>query len=342
METKPTLIIAEAGVNHNGSVKIAKQLIDVASEAKVDAIKFQTFISTDVITTTAPHAPYQKNSSEHSSTQLEMVKRLELDFDDFIHLKQYAEKKGLIFLSTPFDSRSIAFLASLNLAAMKIPSGEITNLPYLRQIGKLNMKVFLSTGMATISEIQQCIDVLTLSGTELGKIFVLHCNTAYPTPVSDINLRVLLQFRKLFGPRIGFSDHSLGVEAPIAAVALGAKVIEKHFTLDKALPGPDHKASLLPGELRTMVQSIRFIEQALGGSAKTVTDSEKENIPIARKSIVAKRRISAGEVFSEDSLTTKRPGTGLSPMLWDELIGTTADRNYGPDDLISGESLSKA
>ena len=333
---KRVIIIAEAGVNHNGDINKAKQLIDKAVEASVDYIKFQTFKTELCISKNAVKADYQiENTQNSSESQLEMVKKLELSFDQFIELEKYCQQKGIKFLSTGFDTDSLDFLAGLGVKIAKIPSGEITNLPYLRQVASLFPEVILSTGMATITEIKDAVKVLTDNGVSKDKITVLHCNTEYPTPMEDVNLKAMLHIQRELGLPIGYSDHTLGIEVPIAAVALGATVIEKHFTLDKTLPGPDHKASLEPDELKAMVSAIRNIEKAIGGSGlKEVSKSEEKNKPIARKSIVAATDIKKGDIFTPENLTVKRPGTGISPMQWDEVIGKEAKRDFQEDDLI--------
>ncbi|MDY7000462.1 MAG: N-acetylneuraminate synthase [Thermodesulfobacteriota bacterium] len=327
-------IIAEAGVNHNGSVDTAKRLIDVAREANADAVKFQTFKTGNVVTRNAHKAEYQVKATQEDGSQFEMIKKLELSQSDFTELFQYCRQKGLLFLSTPFDLESVDFLHGLGLEIIKIPSGEITNVPYLRKIGSLGGKVILSTGMSDLGEVEDALDVLTASGTSLDDITVLHCNTEYPTPFEDVNLRAMRSMAVAFGVRTGYSDHTNGIEVPVAAAALGAVVIEKHFTLDRNLPGPDHKASLEPEELKAMVRAIRNIEKALGQGIKKPSPSEIKNIPIARRSIVAARPIKKGERLTEENLIAKRPGTGISPMRWDEIIGQTAKKDYEVDDLI--------
>jgi N,N'-diacetyllegionaminate synthase len=333
MENK-TFIIAEAGVNHNGSIEIAKKMIEVAKECGADAIKFQTFKAEKVISKYAPKAEYQKQTTGEADSQLEMVKKLELSFDDFIALKEYCDKLNIMFLSTPFDFESIDFLNDLGLEIFKIPSGEITNLPYLEKIGKLGKKVILSTGMADLGEIEDALDILTSCGTKKEDITILHCNTEYPTPYEDVNLLAMLTIKEAFKVKVGYSDHTLGIEVPIAAVSLGASVIEKHFTLDKNMEGPDHKASLEPHELKAMIDAIRNIEKSLGNGIKKPSKSELKNKDIARKSIVAKREIKKGEVFTEDNITVKRPGNGISPMRWYEVLGKVASRDYKEDELI--------
>ena len=333
---KRVIIIAEAGVNHNGDINKAKQLIDKAVEASVDYIKFQTFKTELCISKNAVKADYQiENTQNSSESQLEMVKKLELSFDQFVELEKYCNQKNIKFLSTGFDSESLTFLAQLGVTIAKVPSGEITNLPYLRQVASLFPEVILSTGMATIDEIKDAVKVLTDNGVSKDKITILHCNTEYPTPMEDVNLRAMLHIQRELGLPIGYSDHTLGIEVPIAAVALGATVIEKHFTLDKTLPGPDHKASLEPNELKAMVSAIRNIEKAIGGSGlKEVSKSEEKNKPIARKSIVAATDIKKGDIFTPENLTVKRPGSGISPMQWDEVIGKEAKRDFQEDELI--------
>lgn len=325
-------IIAEAGVNHNGDVDIAKQLVDEAAEAGVDAVKFQTFKTENLVCKDAKKAEYQTETTDKTESQFDMLKKLELTLDMHRELIDYCKKKKVTFLSTPFDMESIDLLEQLGMEVYKIPSGEITNLPYLRKIGSLGKKVILSTGMSTIREVQDAVMVLRESGGE--DISVLHCNTQYPTPMEDVNLNVIQTMREALGVPVGYSDHTQGIEVPIAATALGATIIEKHFTLDKGMEGPDHKASLEPEELKKMVQAIRNIEKALGKKEKIPTKSEKDNIPIVRKSIVAKVQIKEGEIFRESNITTKRPGTGLSPMLWDKVIGQKASRDFQADEMI--------
>jgi len=328
------LIIAEAGVNHNGSLVLAKQLIDKAVEAGADAVKFQTFKAEEVISQFATKAEYQKKTSDPVESQLEMVKKLELSFADFEELYSYCEKKGIIFLSTPFDLESARFLKKLNLEIFKIPSGEITNYLLLKEIGSYKKKVILSTGMADLGEIEDALDVLAEAGCAKEKIIILHCNTDYPTSYEDVNLQAMLTISKAFQVNVGYSDHTPGIIIPVAAVALGAQVIEKHFTLNKNLPGPDHKASLEPDELKTMVKAIRNVEIALGNGIKKPSKSEVKNLSIARKSIVAKCQIKKGETFSEANLTVKRPGTGISPMRLNEILGKKAVRDFEIDEVI--------
>ena len=327
-------IIAEAGVNHNGSIALAKKLIDVASEAGADAVKFQTFKAEKVVSKNAPKAAYQKKTTDPTESQFEMIKKLELDVNAHKELMTYCKQKHIMFLSTPFDHDSIELLNDLGLEIFKIPSGEITNLPYLRHIGSLKKRVIMSTGMADIGEIEDALDVLITAGTPKKNITILHANTMYPTPMEDVNLRAMQTIACTFGCDVGYSDHTLCIEVPIAAVAMGAKVIEKHFTLDKTMEGPDHKASLEPDELKAMVQAIRNIEKALGTGIKKPSPSERPNIEVARKSIVAARPIKKGELFTEENLTIKRPGNGISPMRWDEIIGTEAQKDYKVDELI--------
>ena len=328
-------IIAEAGVNHNGSIELAKKLIDVAVEAGVDAVKFQTFKAEKLVSKSASKAAYQKeNMNDSDDSQFAMLKKLELDVGTHHELIEYCNQHSIMFLSTPFDHDSIEMLDELGLEIFKIPSGEITNLPYLRHIGKLNKQVVLSTGMADIGEIEDALDVLIGAGTQKENITVLHANTMYPTPMEDVNLKAMQTIGNTFDIAYGYSDHTLGIEVDIAAVAMGATVIEKHFTLDKTMEGPDHKASLEPDELISMVKAIRNIELALGSSVKKPSKSEKPNISVARKSIVASKIIQKGDVLSEDNLTVKRPGNGISPMQWDDVVGTVAQKNYETDELI--------
>jgi len=330
-----TFIIAEAGVNHNGSLEMAIQMVDAAATARADAVKFQTFKAEKVISVNAPKAGYQIETTGTDESQLEMVRKLELDEMAHTRLQQHCRQKGIQFLSTPFDLESIDLLNRLSLEIFKIPSGEITNLPYLRKLGALKKQIIMSTGMADLGEIKDALDVLTESGTSLENITVLHCNTEYPTPFEDVNLRAMLTIRDAFpGIAVGYSDHTLGIEVSMAAVAMGATVVEKHFTLDRNLPGPDHKASLEPDELKAMVQAIRHIEKAFGDGIKRPSPSELKNKPIARKSLVAVRTILKGELFSASNITGKRPGAGISPMRWDEIIGRKANRNYKKDELI--------
>lgn len=327
-------IIAEAGVNHNGSLELAKKLIDEAVVAGADAVKFQTFKAELCISKNADKAEYQKQTTDKNESQFDMIKKLELNEYAHTELIKYCKIKNIMFLSTPFDLQSVDLLNVFGLEIFKIPSGEITNLPYLRKIASLNKKVILSTGMANLGEIEAALEILTKNGTLKENITVLHANTEYPTPFRDVNLKAMLTIRGAFGVKVGYSDHTPGIEVPIAAVALGATVIEKHFTLDKTMPGPDHKASLEPSELQSMVKAIRNIEIALGDGIKKASSSESKNKPIARKSIVAKCDIKKGDLFSESNLTIKRPGSGISPMRWDEVIGLRATRDYKEDELI--------
>ena len=332
---KKVFIIAEAGVNHNGSIELAKKLIDVAVEACVDAVKFQTFKAENLVSKNAQKADYQKNNmNDADDSQFNMLKKLELDIDTHKELIAYCNSKNIMFLSTPFDHDSIELLNDLGLEIFKIPSGEITNLPYLRHIGKLNKKVILSTGMSNIGEIEDALDVLYKAGTKKENITVLHANTMYPTPMEDVNLRAMITIGNTFDVAYGYSDHTLGIEIPTAAVAMGASCIEKHFTLDCTMEGPDHKASLEPHELIAMVEAIRNIELALGSSIKKPSKSETPNINIARKSIVAKCDIKKGQTLTENNLTIKRPGNGINPMRWDEIVGTVASKDYKEDELI--------
>ena len=327
--TNNTFIIAEAGVNHNGSVELAKKLIDVAKDCGCDAVKFQTFIAKNVVSKFAKKAQYQIENTNNDESQLAMIKKLELSFADFLELKNYCDIQKIIFMSTPFDLESIDFLASLKMTIFKIPSGEITNLPYLRKINSLKTKVILSTGMANLEEIANALKIL-----QDCEVSILHANTQYPTPMEDVNLNAMLTIKNKFNVEIGYSDHTQGIEIAIASVAIGAKIIEKHFTLDKKMAGPDHIASLEPEELKAMVNSIRNIEKAFGDGIKRPSKSEINNIEIARKSIVAKVKINKGEFFSEKNITTKRPALGISPMKWDEIIGSIAQKNYEEDELI--------
>ena len=329
-----TLIIAEAGVNHNGDIKLAKKLIDVAVNAGADFVKFQTFNADRLATHAAKKAEYQAQTTDRNETQHEMLRRLELTPAMHHELIAHCKMRKIGFFSTGFDIESVDFLASLGQNLFKIPSGEITNLPYLRHIGRLGKPIILSTGMSNMPEIESAIKALEQAGTPRSKITVLHCTTEYPTPMRDVNLRAMKSIQTELGVAIGYSDHTLGIEVAVAAVAMGATVIEKHFTLDRNLPGPDHKASLEPAELKAMVSAIRNIEIALGDGVKQITPSEAKNILVARKSLVASKDIQIGERYSAENLTAKRPGTGISPMRWDEIIGLSANRNYAPDELI--------
>ncbi len=326
---KRTSIIAEAGVNHNGSIELAKQLVDAAADAGVDFVKFQTFKAENLVNKMARKAAYQIANTQNDDSQLNMLKKLELPYEAHFELMEYCAQKGVRFLSTPFDFDSMAFLNELGIDLFKIPSGEITNLPYLRQINAYRKPVILSTGMATLDEVAAALEIL-----KDCNVSPLHCTTEYPCPYEDVNLRAMLTLKERFGLPVGYSDHTNGIEIPIAAVALGAEIVEKHFTLDRNMEGPDHRASLEPHELKAMVTAIRRVESSLGTGAKVPAESEKKNIAIARKSIVAKRLICRGDVFTKDNLTVKRPGTGISPMQWDAVIGQVAARDYQVDELI--------
>ena len=328
-----TLIIAEAGVNHNGDIHLAKKLIEAAADAGADYIKFQTFKAESLVNKTAEQADYQKENTGKTESQFDMLKRLELSYDDFDELEKSCQEHDIKFLSTAFDFESIAYLKN-KLDFYKIPSGEITNLPYLEKVAKLNLPIIMSTGMANMQEVKEALAVLEKNGIIRNNITILHCNTEYPAPMKDVNLNAMLTIANELGVKVGYSDHTLGIEIPIAAVAMGAEVIEKHFTLDKNMQGPDHKASLEPHELKAMVDGIRNIEKAMGSGVKTPSPSEQKNIDVARKSIVAASSIKQGEVFTSQNITTKRPGTGISPMQWHELIGTPAQKDYKEDELI--------
>lgn len=324
-------------MNHNGSLALAKQMVDAAKQAGADYIKFQTFIPQELATGSAEKADYQKRETGGSASQLEMLKKLALPKEAFRQLKRYCDETGISFLSTPFDLKSIDFLAGLDMDYWKIPSGEITDLPYLEKIGKTGKRVILSTGMSEMDEIAAALDVLEKNGS--GEILLLHCNTEYPTPFADVNLLAMKEMEHVFHKAVGYSDHTLGIEAAVAAATLGAKVIEKHFTLDKVMEGPDQKASLMPGELAELVRAVRNIEAALGDGRKRRSASEAHNVRIVRKSIVAARKIKKGELFTEENIAAKRPGNGISPMWWHELIGRRAERDYVQDELISNEEL---
>lgn len=329
------LIIAEAGVNHNGSLDIAKRLVDEASSAGVDIIKFQTFKAEKLVSKAAKQAEYQKkNIGKGEETQYAMLKKLELSNKQHEELMTYCNLKNIRFFSTAFDMDSIDYLHSLNLGLWKVPSGEITDYPYLKKVASYKEPVILSTGMCELIDIENAINVLVANGVSKDIITVLHCNTEYPTPMKDVNLKAMLEIKEKFGVKVGYSDHTEGIEVPIAAVALGATVIEKHFTLDINMEGPDHKASLEPSELKAMVKSIRNIEQALGTGHKTISESERKNIEIARKSIIAAKDIKKGEIFTEENITVKRPGNGISPMEWENVIGKVARRNFQEEELI--------
>lgn len=330
-----TIIIAEAGVNHNGSIELAKKLVDAAAEAGADYVKFQTFKANKIASKQAQKAAYQKQSTDVSESQLDMLKRLELDENAHLELIAYCKEKNIAFLSTAFDFESIELLQKLGITLGKIPSGELTNLPFLRKMAKAFPEIILSTGMANMEEVKATIYALLQAGTKKENLTILHCNTEYPTPFQDVNLKAMWTIEKELNVPIGYSDHTLGIEVPIAAVAMGAKVIEKHFTLDRNMEGPDHKASLEPSELKSMIASIRNIEMALSGTGdKLTSNSEQTNKEIARKSIVASKKIAIGEALTEENITVKRPGNGISPMLWDIVIGQKAPRSFEEDELI--------
>lgn len=326
------LIIAEAGVNHNGSLSLAKNLADKAKEAGADYVKYQTFNPSNMVSKYAAKAEYQKQTTDSKQSQLDMLEELMLSYDEFVELKEYCGQIGIGFLSTSFDLDSTEFLTRLGCEIWKIPSGEVTNYPYLVDIARKHQPIILSTGMCDEEDIAAAIEVLKSNGA--GEISLLHCTTEYPTPFEDVNLKAMCTMRDIFGLEVGYSDHTRGIEVPIAAVAMGAKIIEKHFTLDKNMEGPDHKASLEPDELKQMVDSIRNIEKALGSGNKRPAESEKKNIAIARKSIVAKTQIKKGELLTTENITTKRPGDGISPMRWNEVIGTCAIRDFDEDELL--------
>lgn len=327
-------VIAEAGVNHNGDTELAVRMIDSAAEAGADAVKFQTFRADRIISRHARKAEYQKKTTGADESQLEMVKKLELSGEAHAGLMERCREKGIMFLSTPFDFESIDLLNGLGMEIFKIPSGEITNLPYLRRVGGLRKRIILSTGMSTLGEVETALDILVSAGTARDDITVLHCTTEYPAPLEEVNLRAMLTMGDALKVKVGYSDHTPGIVVPVAAAAMGACVIEKHFTLDKNMPGPDHKASLEPDELRKMVEAIRTVESALGDGLKKPSVSELKNIAVARRSIVAARAIAKDEILSEDNITAKRPGTGISSMAWDEIIGSRARRNYQEDEMI--------
>lgn len=333
-EAKKVFIIAEAGVNHNGSVKIAKRMVDTARECGADAVKFQTFRADRLLTRFAPKAEYQKKTTVKAESQFAMIKKLELPLDAYKELMDYCRKQKIVFLSTPFDLESIDLLDKLGMKIFKISSGEITNLPYLEKIGSIKKRIILSTGMSDLCEIKNALDVLADMGTLKEKITVLHCNTEYPTPMSDVNLKAMLSIRDAFDVAVGYSDHTAGIEVAISAVALGASVIEKHFTLDKDINGPDHKASLEPDELMAMVRGIRNIEQAIGSGIKKPSLSELKNRAVVRKSIVADKYIARGEIFTPENIATKRPGSGLTPMKWHKIIGKAAKKAFREDEMI--------
>lgn len=334
MFPQKTIIIAEAGVNHNGDYGKAVEMVHAAKEAGADYVKFQTAVPELVISTIAPKAEYQKETTGEGESQLEMCRKIHLRLDDYAPLAELCRKVGIGFMSTPFDLVSIDCLAPLGMDYWKIPSGEITNLPYLRKIARRGEKIILSTGMCELSEVAKALQVLEENGTPRGDVALLHCTTQYPTAMRDVNLRAMYALEKLGAGAVGYSDHTVGIEVPVAAVAMGARIIEKHFTLDKSLPGPDHRASLDPEELAAMICAVRNIETALGTGDKTVAESERANIVVARKSIVAARNIRKGEILTADNITVKRPGNGLSPMLWDSVVGTSAVRDFEYDSLI--------
>lgn len=329
-----TYIIAEAGVNHNGSIEIAKRLIAVAVASGADAVKFQTFKAESIVTKYAEKADYQKETTDARESQLEIIKSLELGIDAHKELINYCKNKHIVFLSTPFDLGSVDLLNELGLEIFKIPSGELTNLPYLRKVGSLRKKIILSSGMADLGEIEDALGILMEAGTQKENITILHCNSEYPTPFEDVNLLAMLTIRDAFKVDVGYSDHTLGIEIPVAAVALGAIVIEKHFTLDRNMEGPDHKASLEPHELKAMISAIRNVECSLGDGVKKTSASEMKNRPIARKSIIAAKEIKKGEIFDNTNITAKRPGTGINPMEWDKIIGRRANKDFKEDELI--------
>lgn len=332
---KRTLIIAEAGVNHNGDLDLAKRLVASAAAAGADIVKFQSFITEKCISVHAPKAQYQTAATGAEESQFEMVRKLELSRAGHVVLIEECRRHGIRFLATAFDVESFDLLIELGIGLVKIPSGEITNLPFLRHVASTGRPVILSTGMATLGEVEAALEVIVQAGTPRELVTILHCSTEYPTPMVDVNLRAMCGMKSAFALEVGYSDHTVGIEVPIAAVALGATVIEKHFTTDRSLPGPDHQASLEPQEMKAMVDAIRNIEQALGDGIKRPNPSEIKNKPIARKSLVAARAIRAGEHFTSDNLTAKRPGTGISPMRWDEVLGRVAHRNFAPDELIN-------
>lgn len=329
------IIIAEAGVNHNGDMRLAQSLIEEAKKAGADYVKFQTARSPESVTSRfAQMAEYQKKNVKKDESQLEMIRNLTLPLSAFSVLKSYCDEVGIKFMSTPFDRESVDALMDVGMDYIKVPSGEITNLPYLRKVAQQGLPVIMSTGMCELDEVKAALDILYTNGLTPDKVALLHCNTEYPTPFEDVNLQAMLTLKKEFGVKVGYSDHTKGIEVPIAAVAMGAEIIEKHFTLDRTLPGPDHVASLEPNELKAMVDAIRNIEKAIGDGNKTVSASERKNIAIARRSIVAACDIKKGDFLSEDNLTIKRPGNGVSPMLWDEVLGTKAVRDFKEDELI--------
>ena len=329
-----TLIIAEAGVNHNGSLEMALELIDAASDAGADVVKFQTFKAENLVTQSAAKADYQLGTTDVQETQFEMIKKLELSYDMHHKLISKCKERGIRFSSTGFDTSSVDVLIELGVDFLKVPSGEITNLPYLRHVGTKGLPIILSTGMCTMQEVVNALEILEKAGARKHDITVLHCNTEYPTPMEDVNLRTMISMESELGLKVGYSDHTLGIEVPIAAVAMGATVIEKHYTLDRTMEGPDHAASLEPLELKQMVKGIRNIEKAMGDGVKKPSNSEQKNISVARKSIVASKEIKLGDEFTSDNLVVKRPGTGISPMQWDEVVGKVASKDFHPDELI--------
>lgn len=334
MNHNKVVIIAEAGVNHNGDVTLAKKMVDVAKSCGADAIKFQAFKTDCLVSKVAPKAEYQKKINKEQESQFEMIKKLELNCKDYAIIKSYCDKKGVMFISSSFDLESIDLLNKLGLEIFKIPSGEITNLPYLSKIGGLKKKIIMSSGMANLKEVGEALQILEKGGTQIKNITVLHCNTEYPTPFRDVNLRAMLTIKNTFKVAVGYSDHTLGIEVPIAAVSLGASIIEKHFTLDRNMEGPDHKASVEPQELKAMIKAIRNIEKALGNGIKKPSQSELKNKEIVRKSIVAAENIKRGQAFTEENVTIKRPAMGISPMQWNKLIGKIAKRDFKKDELI--------
>jgi N,N'-diacetyllegionaminate synthase len=331
---KPVVIIAEAGVNHNGNITIAKQLIDVAKEAGVDYVKFQLGVPELLLSKFAPKAEYQKQNTDSSESQLDMIKKISLTFDEHLELMEYCKFKQIQYLCTPFDLVSLDFLNSHGMNLWKIPSGEITNFPYLVAIAKTKKPIIMSTGMATMQEIEEALNVLKNNGSSLNSIILLHCTTEYPAPLHEVNLHAMNTLQQKFGVSVGYSDHTIGIEISIAAVALGACVIEKHFTLDKTMSGPDHKASINPQELQALVTQIRNVELALGSNKKEPGEAETKNKIVARKSIVANCSIKKGEEFSELNITTKRPGNGISPMRWQDVLGKKAIKDFETDELI--------
>ena len=331
---KRTIVIAEAGVNHNGSIATAKKLVNIAEKAGADYVKFQTFITEETISKKAKKAQYQIDKTGDNETQFEMVKNLELNFDEHLDLKRYCDNLNVKYLSTGFDFSSIDFLASMDIPFFKIPSGEINNYPYLKKIASLNKPIVMSTGMSTLTEVEEAINTLIKFGSERDNISLLHCVTDYPANFYEINLKAMITMRDTFNLKVGYSDHSTGIHLPIAAVALGAEIIEKHFTIDRNMVGPDHSASLEPNELISMVNNIRDVEVALGDGIKCPSKSEINNISVVRKSIVAKIPIKKGEIFSEKNITTKRPSNGISPMRWEEIIGCVSGGNYDVDEII--------